>query len=168
VSDSVRVVYRKYDGSLHWHLTMRRLGEDEHGVWLGLPTGGEMRKGDGPAVPIPQAHVLLIPPSAWWTASFNAPPCWTEIYCDFTTPPEWLSPDEVTAIDLDLDVIRRFKARKSQLLDADEFADHRVRFGYPDDVVEQARRSAKRLRRAVLADEPFTTVYRRWLAHVTS
>ena len=167
MSDSVRVVYRKYDGSLHWHLTMLRLGEDEHGVWLGQPAGGEMRKGDGPAVLIAQAHVMLIPSGQWWTASFNAKPCWTEIYCDVTTPPEWLGPDEVTAIDLDLDVIRRFKASRSDLLDADEFADHQVRFGYPADIVEQAVRSADRLRRAVLADEPFTTVYRRWLAHVT-
>ena len=33
----VRVVYTKYDGSLHWHMSMRYLGEDEHGIWLGAP-----------------------------------------------------------------------------------------------------------------------------------
>jgi aminoglycoside phosphotransferase (APT) family kinase protein len=161
-------VYRKYDGSLHWHMTTRRLGQDEHGVWLGLPGGGEMRKGSGPAVPLVHGQVLLIPHDAWWTASFNERPCWTEIYCDITTPPQWLGPNEVTAIDLDLDVIRRFDADTSELLDADEFAEHQVRYAYPPDVIEQAVRSADWLSRAVLAAEPFTTVYRRWLSQVAN
>jgi hypothetical protein len=35
----IRVVYRKYDGSLHWNYATHRLGEDEHGVWVGAPAG---------------------------------------------------------------------------------------------------------------------------------
>jgi hypothetical protein len=31
----VLVSVRKFDGRLHWHHPMVRLGEDEHGVWLG-------------------------------------------------------------------------------------------------------------------------------------
>jgi uncharacterized protein len=166
VGDQVRVVYRKYDGSLHWHMTMRRLGEDEHGVWLGLAGGSEMRKGDGPAVHLVQAYVLLVPFDGWWTASFNSQPSWTEIYCDITTPPQWLGPDEVSAIDLDLDVIRRWDAEISELLDADEFAEHQVRYAYPADVIEQALESADWLREAVVTDEPFRAVYRQWLAQV--
>ena len=34
MAGDVRVVYRKHDGSLHWHLMTRWLGEDEHGVAL--------------------------------------------------------------------------------------------------------------------------------------
>lgn len=70
----IQVDYRKYDGALHWNLRMRRLGEDEHGVWLGLPAGSVMRKGHNPEVPIPGAHVILFPRDAWWTAVFNAAP----------------------------------------------------------------------------------------------
>jgi len=33
------VRFRKYDDSLHWHATLRRLGEDEHGIWLGAAAG---------------------------------------------------------------------------------------------------------------------------------
>lgn len=51
----VQVNYRKYDGSLHWNLRMRRLGEDEHGVWLGSPAHGVMRKGHNPEVSLPEA-----------------------------------------------------------------------------------------------------------------
>ena len=34
-SRDVRLVFTKYDGSLHWHQTMKYLGDDEHGIWLG-------------------------------------------------------------------------------------------------------------------------------------
>ncbi|MEV7401864.1 hypothetical protein AB0N93_15900 [Streptomyces sp. NPDC091267] len=49
---------RKYDGSLHWHCTMFRLGEDDHGVWLGMPAGTVHSKGDaGPVYESNEARV---------------------------------------------------------------------------------------------------------------
>ena len=45
-SDLVRVVYRKFDGSLHWNQPAWRLGEDEHGVWVGAPAGTPVRLGE--------------------------------------------------------------------------------------------------------------------------
>ena len=91
----VRVVYTKYDGSLHWHYTMRYLGEDEHGTWLGAPPGLVARRGHEHQVVIREAHVLLFPRGArdaWWTAIFNAAPARTEIYCDIATPARWPDP----------------------------------------------------------------------------
>ncbi|WP_392749810.1 hypothetical protein [Streptomyces sp. LN590] len=45
----VLVSVRKYDGSLHWHCSMVRLGDDEHGVWLGASVGTVYSKGaEGP------------------------------------------------------------------------------------------------------------------------
>ncbi|MFI9101651.1 DUF402 domain-containing protein [Streptomyces fildesensis] len=163
----VYVNYRKYDGSLHWNLRMQRLGEDEHGVWLGLPADSVMRKGDGPEIPCPEAHVILFPRQGWWTAAFNAAPRRTEIYCDITTPPQWLSPTEVTMIDLDLDVIRKRGEPTPLLVDEDEFAEHQVRYGYPADVIEQAAGAAQWLMKQVGdGAEPFATTYRGWLAQV--
>ncbi|WP_262703684.1 MULTISPECIES: DUF402 domain-containing protein [Streptomyces] len=164
--DLVSVNYRKYDGSLHWNLRMRRLGEDEHGVWLGLPGGGVMRRGYGPMVPIACAHVVLLPRDAWWTAAFNAPPRETEIYCDIATPAEWLSSHEVSMVDLDLDVIR--KRNGSTLLDdEDEFAEHQVRYGYPADVIAEAEAAGRWLMDAVDGRaEPFGDASRAWLAMV--
>ena len=103
----VNVVFRKYDGSLHWNYLATRLGEDEHGVWLGAPLGTELRRGEAVMELAEMAHVVLLPRAGWWTAAFNAPPKRTEIYCDISTVPEWTSADEVTMIDLDLDVLRR-------------------------------------------------------------
>ncbi|MDJ0344540.1 DUF402 domain-containing protein [Streptomyces sp. H10-C2] len=163
----VYVNYRKYDGSLHWNLRMRRLGEDEHGVWLGLPANSVMRKGHSPEVPVPEAHVILFPREGWWTAVFNAAPRSTQIYCDITTPPQWVSGTEVTMIDLDLDVLLKREEPAPRLVDEDEFAEHQVRYGYPADVIEHAAGTAQWLMKQVGAGaEPFATAYRSWLALV--
>jgi protein associated with RNAse G/E len=161
----MRVVYRKYDGSLHWHTSARHLGEDEYGAWLGCPPDTVAQRGDDPPVIHPQAHVLLFPRDAWWTAAFNAEPQKTEIYCDVTTVPVWRD-GEVTMVDLDLDVRRR-RDGTVEILDEDEFAVHRERYGYPADVVAAARAATEWLERA-LSDgvEPFAGGYQRWLAQV--
>ncbi len=163
MGEDVRIVYRKYDGSLHWHMTMIWLGEDEHGVWTGAHAPNEWRKGDDPPVLSEHAQVMLFPHDAWWTASFNADPARTEIYCDITTPVRWPSPGEVTMIDLDLDVCRR-RDGEVVLLDEDEFAEHQVRYGYPADVIAESERAAAWLQVA-LSDgrEPFAEVYRSYL-----
>jgi uncharacterized protein len=159
----VRVVYTKYDGSLHWNETMRFLGEDAHGAWLGAGAGGVSRKGHGPAVVIEQPHLLLVPAGAWWTATFNGTPARSEIYCDITSPPRWPHPGEVTMADLDLDVVRRRADQQVELLDEDEFAEHQVRYGYPADVIAAAERSAAWLMEAVGARaEPFGRAAAEW------
>ena len=163
----VQVNYRKFDGSLHWNMRMHRLGEDEHGVWLGVPANSVMRKGHGPTVPQPEAHVLLFPREAWWTAAFNGAPRRTELYCDITTPPRWPSPAEVTMVDLDLDVLRKRGAPLPLLVDEDEFAEHQVRYGYPAEVVSAARDAADWLMDAVgRGAGPFGGAHGRWLARV--
>ncbi|HXS66283.1 MAG TPA: DUF402 domain-containing protein [Streptosporangiaceae bacterium] len=167
VGDDVRIVYRKYDGSLHWHMTMTWLGEDEHGIWTGAIAPVTSQRGHEPPVIMEFTQVRLFPRGLWWTASFNAAPARTEVYCDISSPVRWLSPREVTMIDLDLDVIRR-RDGSVHLVDEDEFAEHRVKYGYPSDVIAESERAAARLQVA-LADgtEPFATVYHSYLAQLT-
>jgi protein associated with RNAse G/E len=161
--DVVRVDYRKYDGSPHRSYPALRLGEDEHGVWLGVP----QHLFNDPGFKYEDPYVLLVPPDAWWTALFNAPPRRTEIYCDVATPATWPSPDHVVLADLDLDVRRRRRTGTVELVDEDEFAAHRTRFGYPEDVVDNAWAAARWLVNA-LADgtEPFAGGYHAWLDQV--
>jgi hypothetical protein len=111
--------------------------------------------------------VVLVPRDAWWTAMFNPRPRSSEVYCDITSPARWLGDDEVHLVDLDLDVVRRRMTGDVELRDEDEFAEHRVAFGYPEELVEQAYAAARWLRGA-LADgtEPFASAYHPWLARV--
>jgi protein associated with RNAse G/E len=165
-SDTVRVVYTKYDGSPHRDYPARRLAEDDLGTWLGVAAGTESVYHGRPSVErIP--FVVLIPHDAWWTAMFNPPPRTSEVYCDITSPARWTGQDSVALVDLDLDVVRRRATGLVQLLDEDEFADHQQRFGYPDELVTQARTTATSLYEALgNGTEPFASAYRKWLALV--
>jgi uncharacterized protein len=160
----VRVVYTKYDGSLHWHYTMRRLGTDQYGVWLGAAASTPIQRGSEPPIVLGRPWIHLIPDGQWWTAAFNGEPADAEIYCDIATEPRWLDPDEVTMVDLDLDVVRMRRDGRVLLLDEDEFAEHQVRYGYPAEVISRAEQSAAWLLATVRAGvEPFGTAYRPWL-----
>ena len=163
----VRLVFTKYDGSLHWHQTMHYLGQDEHGIWLGARAGSTAQRGSEPPVRFEAPSVQLVPVGQWWTAVFNDPPASAEIYCDISTPPQWTSPDQVTMVDLDLDVIRRRRDGQVLLDDEDEFAEHQVRYGYPAELISQAQQAAAWLLAAVSAGaEPFATACQAWLEQV--
>lgn len=164
MTNEVRIVFTKWGGQRHWQFTVTPLGSDRYGWWLGGRSGMELRRGD--EEPWVQHHdvVMLVPDSGFWTAYWNwGDPSKIEIYVDVTTKPVRTA-DTVTAVDLDLDVIR-FEDGRVELVDEDEFAAHQVRYGYPQDVVAQARATADELVRAITARvEPFDTVGAGWLS----
>lgn len=163
------MVFRKYDGRLHWHQHCLYLGEDRHGRWLGAPGGNPIRRGSEPPITMATAHVLLLPPDVWWTACFNAEPAPVAVYCDITSVPQWHQGEDgpyVTAVDLDLDVTR-MRDGTVALLDEDEFGEHRDRYAYPAEVVVAAEASARWLMAACAGDsEPFASDYQAWLDRV--
>jgi len=162
----VDVIFLKYDGRPHRSYPSRHLGDDESGTWLGVAAGTPARV-DGTRETLRQEpYVLLVPNRSWWTAMFNAPPRRTEVYCDITTPATW-SGQTVTVVDLDLDVRRR-RWGAIERLDEEEFREHSVHYGYPDEVVAEATAASLWLAKA-LGDgtEPFATGFRPWLAQVT-
>lgn len=137
----VRVVMRKWPDQPHWEHDAVLLGDDEHGVWVGAPVGTSMSR-PGASFVSDQAVVRLVPRDAPFVASFYAPggraPC--DVYVDITTVPTWSGHQTVTAFDLDLDVVRGWSGRV-WVDDEDEFAAHRVRFGYPSALVRLAATS---------------------------
>jgi hypothetical protein len=148
---------------------MTRLGEDEHGIWLGAPAGTELRRGDTDLTKISPAFAALMP-SGLWTAVFNEvtpdSPFGYDLYIDVCTPPVW-DGDTVTAIDLDLDVVRTF-AGEVRLEDEDEFVEHAAAMEYPQHIIDAARAAAAAMVTAVeAAEEPFNEVGRAWLALAT-
>ncbi len=161
---AVDVRFRKYDGRPHWVMWAVPLGEDEHGHWLGSPAGQVVSRPDL-SVDLPFPWALLVPRDQGFVAAFNVTddPERAEVYVDMTTVPVWETPQLVTAVDLDLDVVRMVGGRVL-VDDEDEFAEHRVAFGYPPQVVELAEESCRWvLERVAAGAEPFGDVARAWM-----
>lgn len=168
----VRCEMTKWGGRPHWEYDAVVLGEDLHGTWLGFPAGTTYTR-PGHSFVGERDHVGLVPAGgAWHLAAFHsaAGQGWpslggsgVEVYVDMTTPAEW---DGLTlrAVDLDLDVIRGFNGMVI-VDDEDEFAEHQVAYGYPDDVIAGALASCEAVLAAVRGRHaPYDRSGERWLA----
>jgi len=159
----------KWGDRPHWEFDASYLGSDEHGDWLGIRRGTTMAR-PGMTYVAPTAQVGLVPPPGpdderGWLATFHDVDGPLRVYVDVTTPPVW-DGAVVRAVDLDLDVVRGNTGRV-WVDDEDEFADHRTRFGYPDDVVAAAMASCDRVHAAVAAGlPPYDGVAAGWLTRV--
>lgn len=157
----IHIDERKWPDRLHWQFETRRLGEDEHGVWLYAPPGTIAQCGDEPPKAL-YGFVTCVPDGEWWLAEFYWNHPWHEVYVNIGTPPVW-DGRRVSQIDLDLDVARRIDGTVV-VLDEDEFDAHRARYGYPVDLIAAARKSTEA---AVMmlenGSEPFGSVWRNWL-----
>ena len=162
----VTVQFFKYPDRLHWRHDMRRLGEDAHGVWLGAPAGSIVQRGTESPMQLDRPFVQLIPPAAFWSLIYNGENDKYPVYVDIATPAEWVNDHRVEMIDVDLDVVRR-QDGSVDVLDEDEFLEHRARFEYPDWLVDRARSTAAELFLKVEArQEPFGVTPRGWLEQV--
>jgi len=146
----VRVVTTKWRDRPHWEYDGRYLGRDRHGDWIGFPAGTTFAR-PGVDLTMPNHQVALVPAEdaeqRWWLAGFHGPGGEVRLYVDMTSPPRW-DGAVLHAIDLDLDVIEGLTGRV-WVDDEDEFADHRIRYGYPDDLVRLAVASCEAVRLAV-------------------
>lgn len=159
----ITVQFFKYPDRLHWRHDMERLGEDEHGVWLGAAAGAIVQRGTEPPKELHHPFVQLIPRASYWALIYNGADHKYPIYIDISTPATWVNEHRVEMIDIDLDVVR-WKDGSVGVLDEDEFLDHQVRFGYPNWLVDQARNTAAELVLKVEENvEPFGRVPERWL-----
>ncbi|HYO86746.1 MAG TPA: DUF402 domain-containing protein [Dermatophilaceae bacterium] len=172
--DRVEVQFLKYDGSPHWRYPAAFLGADRYGDWLGGGAGTVIAR-PGRRFVWDGDFVLLIPRDRHHVVTLNGPTelVSTEFYVDLTTVPTWhagdsaADPPRVRAVDLDLDVGRRFSQTEPYLDDEDEFAVHRVVFGYPEELVDAVRAEAALLMTQLRAGtEPFGSVAHAWLARV--
>ena len=164
-ADAVDLLFSKYDGRPHWTMWAQPLGEDEHGLWFGSPPDQEVSR-PGLTVLLAFPWALLVPRDRGYVASFNAradDDPGAAVYVDMTTVPVWETPTRMTAVDLDLDVVRRTDGTV-YVDDEDEFAEHRVTFGYPPDVVELAEESCRWVLGHVRAGTgPFGAVGEAWM-----
>jgi hypothetical protein len=147
----------KWGGRPHWEFDAVFLGSDRHGDWIGIPAETHMSR-PGATYIAPVDQVCLVPAATGtddqrsFLATFHAAGGPVNVYVDMTTPPAWDGP-VVRAVDLDLDVIRGATGRV-WIDDEDEFADHRISLGYPDEIVALASESCDRIHRLVRTAAP--------------
>ena len=179
--DIVRCVMSKWGERPHWEFEGIFLGTDGWGEWLGFPTGTRFTR-PGQDFTAANDQVGLVPAEVHGTrpgflATFHATGGhpWPDlggspvaVYVDMTTPPVW-DRATVRAVDLDLDVIRGMNDRVI-VDDEDEFAEHRVSFGYPAEVVALAEASRDTVHAAMLARRaPFDgETHLRWLSRLAA
>jgi hypothetical protein len=166
--DPVRMQMTKWVDRPHWQFEALWLGSDIHGDWIGIPVGTEM---DRPGAHyVSQSHqVGLVPPQdapdpeRWWAATFHAPggPR-VSVYVDIATPPAW-DGTTLRTVDLDLDVVRGTTGRV-WIDDEDEFAQHRVELGYPEEITRGAMASCDRVHALMKRGEaPYDGCHEPWL-----
>lgn len=156
---------RKWPDRPHWEFDAVVLGEDRHGVWVGAASGTSMRR-PGASFVTDRPQVCLVPRQAAFLATFYAPGGRApfDVYVDITTVPVWREAPArtVTAVDLDLDVVRGWTGRV-WVDDEDEFAARRVH--YPADLVRLAATSCEAVRAAVDSGRaPYDGSAGAWLA----
>lgn len=158
----VSVRMEKWGGRRHWQVEGLYLGADDHGEWLGFPTGTHNHR-PGMEFHSEVDSVLLVPRRGAYLATFHAPGIWCGLYVDITTPAEWTDA-VLRSIDLDLDVVRRSDG-ELYLDDEDEFEAHQLELGYPPEIIAMAEESADRVYAAVAAgDAPYDGSAEPWLA----
>lgn len=158
--------WRKWDGSPHWEHEAVFLGSDRWGDWVGQHDGWRSAR-PGLDLVSDGDNVTLIPPSGEYAATFNATHPRLAIYIDIAWDVRWEAGAPV-GIDMDLDVVRARDGRGIWIDDRDEWDDHRVRYGYPADIVARLERVAVDLEREVTAETaPFDgATAARWLAEL--
>jgi len=162
----VRVERRKWPDAPHYGTTGTVLGHDDRGVWVGTKAGSTIVLPDGSERRGDRSAIWYVPHDDWYLLHY-----WHEhpevlLYVDICTPAVWTERGART-IDLDFDVIVWCEAmgRGIELVDVNEFEEHRVALGYPDALVADARRAAADvLERVRAARPPFDVEHvRPWL-----
>jgi hypothetical protein len=159
----VRIVLTKWGGRPHSSSSATYLGTDSAGEWLGTRQGTPQHRAD--ATYDAECDYVTLLPDAPWRGTFFAAGFRIHTYVDITTVRTW-NTGEVTAVDLDYDVVR-LAAGQVLVVDADEFAVNHTALGYPADVVRLAQESCAWAHQAVRAGTPpFDGSHERWLAEL--
>ncbi|MEA1902258.1 MAG: DUF402 domain-containing protein [Actinomycetota bacterium] len=162
----VTVQFLKNPDHLHWGFEAFRLGEDEYGMWIAVPSGSKRWKGDLDVRPTREPAVFCAPHEGWWHLHYNGLTTQFSHFVDIVTPPVWVSDKRYEMIDLDLDVVVR-QDGTVEVEDEDEFEVHQVKYGYTPEMIKRAEDET-----AAVVDwlhtrrEPFFDVAESWLSRL--
>lgn len=150
----MRVHSTKFDGSLHYRYEAELVSWWPGMLALYLAAGTPLDSYRGSFAA--RCHRLLL---HWVDRAYNLEVVWESDwrarahYVNVATPSVW-DGEVVRFVDLDLDVIWEAASGTIILDDADEFAEHRVSYGYPLDLVDQAWNTVREVRELFSAAVP--------------
>ena len=130
----------KWGGIPHYRGDVSLIAEDRFGGWWWGPKGRTIFRGEEPLFVAEHDVIFLIPTTTWWSATWWLGHAEVELYVNIGTAAV-VEDDRVWSTDLDLDVIRRVDGT-CEIIDRDEFEEHQVRYGYPQDVIDAAEAAA--------------------------
>ncbi len=141
----------KYDGSLHYRFPVEIVSADEDTliVYRGPDEEIHSYRGSFPT----ETHALLLYYRNHYHNIFIAwNRDWTPLmhYVNIATPASW-NGEKVTAVDMDLDLIRRSGEDEVIIDDENEFSTHKDLFGYPQNLITSCREELDRLYSAMTA-----------------
>lgn len=150
------MTWYKWPDRLHWEVSGALVGRKEDSLWVATAKGTPISRPSGapPAVASGDSVLVCSPTRPWVARWYRAPgefgrSARFSCYVDITTHPV-IGDDRIDVVDLDLDVVVTWEG-KVQVLDEDEFLEHAVSFGYPEDLQDQALKSCKEVQ-ALLAE----------------
>ena len=139
----------KYDGSLHYRFPAEVVHRSKETLILYRGPGISVDSYRGSM--IAEHHVLLF---YYGNRHHNVVVFWQEDwsprmhYVNIITPPEW-NGRVVTAVDMDLDLIRFATENRVIVDDEDEFEKHIKLYNYPQQLVDTCRGELDRIREAM-------------------
>lgn len=159
----------KYGGIAHYDWEMQLLEEREDCLIAEGAAGRKLKHHTkGQTFVIPHASLEVYALKEGYTVSFDIRNGRTvSIYCNVCLPCE-RSRTEVSFVDLDLDLLWN-ESDGWHVVDEDEFAVNREKFGYPPDLVHTAERSLAELQRRVREKQfPFDSSLDRHLQQIAA
>ena len=140
---------KKYDGSVHYRFPAKVAHQSENSIILYRGPDVDLESHRGPMVS--QRRLLLFfYKDRYHNVAITWDRDWTPQmhYVNIATPAVW-DYAEVTAVDLDLDIIRLHGSDGAFVDDEDEFEHHIDLFNYPRELVKACRDELIRLHSAV-------------------
>jgi hypothetical protein len=153
----------KYDGSLHYRYPVQLVQRLQQRLitYCGPGIAQESYRGSRMTTRHTlslfwhdKPYVLHVEWNGKWEPEF--------LYVDITTATSWVD-GTIRYIDMDLDLILRLGATEVHLDDADEFEEHRVKWGYPEELVKGCWAAVEEVRGLLKAGkEPFALSMFAW------
>lgn len=138
----------KYGDKPHYEWNAELLEQREGHLFLLAGYGRQLRHYTKNSVfTVNKWTIEFISPSLWFTVAAdieNGKIC--QYYCNINQPAR-LEGDRVSFVDLDLDLV--WRDGLWSVVDEDEFELHRVRFGYPEELVRRTREELELLQQRV-------------------